>query len=58
MICDKCNFVIKNRKNIYGTRCPECHNLIAPIKEPEFVIENREKEKLLKEKVLRKIKEV
>ena len=48
VICDKCEYEYDiggkgEYKNTYGTRCPNCKNLIKPDQEPKFVQEAKDK---------------
>ena len=67
IICDKCDYVIdrdkiiegevvEEYKNIYGTTCPNCKNIIRPYKKPQFVKDNELKLELLRNQVREKIK--
>jgi len=53
--CEKCGSSFE-RDNIYGTRCPNCKNLIEPFKEPGFIEENKLKLKKLQKEFLEKLK--
>jgi len=55
-VCSECGYVIKNYKNIYGTRCRRCNAFIKPEKKPRFIIENKEKIKLLQQEMRNKLK--
>ena len=66
MTCDKCgqNWEIGGEgeyKNVYGTRCPYCHNLVSPEIEPKFVRDMKEKKQKVVDEYLpiirKKIKE-
>ena len=67
IICDKCGNIInrdkyvdgelvEEYKNIFGTTCLECKNLIKPSKKPFFNEEEEIKKEMLREEMREKLR--
>ena len=67
IICDKCGYIInrdkyingrlvEEYKNIFGTTCPNCKNIIKPFKKIFFNKKKDDKMEILREEMREKLK--
>lgn len=57
VICDSCRHIYRNHTNVYGKVCMQCGHIIPPAEEPAIRSEYYSKKEVLRQQVLKKIKE-